>query len=136
MADQAYWWTQELAEAAPPDPLAAGTPVLDGFYLARQCEGDEALERELLGLFAAQAQVLCAALRATSDSPKAAADLAHRLKGAAAAVGAARVAAHAAWLENLGRRGPGARPGMADAVAPLERAVADACALIATRLAA
>ena len=134
MAELAHWWTQELAGAMPPDPGCGEIAVLDGGYLARQCLGDTALETELLELFAVQARALCAALHDMRGRPAAGADVAHRLKGAAAAVGAACVAAHAARLEALQRGG--AATGAPHEVACLEQAVDDACAAIARRLAA
>ena len=133
MAELAHGWTRELAGAMPPDWAAGDIAVLDAAYLARQCFGDIALEHELLQLFAAQARALCVVLHGMRGRPAAAADAAHRLKGAAAAVGAARVAAHAARLEALERGGAMAAP---DEVAGLEQAVEDACVLIALRLAA
>jgi HPt (histidine-containing phosphotransfer) domain-containing protein len=65
-------------------------PVIDLVHLSRQTCGDSALETELLRLFANQAQQIAARIdedRLPGDGPWRA-DLAHRLKGSARAVGA------------------------------------------------
>ena len=96
-------------------------PVLDCVHLSRQCAGDAGLEVELLALFRAEALALAQALADGAGlSPRDAADLAHRLKGSALAVGAGRVARAAAALE---ARAGAERP---KAVAALIGAVADA----------
>jgi HPt (histidine-containing phosphotransfer) domain-containing protein len=65
-------------------------PVIDLVHLSRQTCGDSALESELLRLFANQAQQIAARI---DEEPLPGdgswrADLAHRLKGSARAVGA------------------------------------------------
>jgi HPt (histidine-containing phosphotransfer) domain-containing protein len=86
--------------------------VLDLDHLRRQTAGDLALERDLLALFRTQ----CARLRLLIQeevSPVQRADVAHKLKGSARAIGALRLASLADRLEtNL-------RNGDADIVVPL-----------------
>lgn len=65
--------------------------AIDLVHLARQTGGDEALEQELLALFADQCQRQIDIIREVADRMKCA-DAAHTLKGAARAVGAWNVA--------------------------------------------
>jgi chemotaxis protein histidine kinase CheA len=92
----------ERNEAAP-----ALADVVDTAHLARYTMGDEALERELLRMFATQLQELVGGLRAARKAGDAAQWrlLAHTLKGAARAVGAFPIAEIAARAE---KDGPGA----------------------------
>ncbi len=85
---------------APPFPL-------DLVHLARQTMGDRALEAELLALFDRQAAQIAAALAAppAGETPALRADLAHKLKGSARAVGAHAVAAAAENYEHCARAG-------------------------------
>jgi HPt (histidine-containing phosphotransfer) domain-containing protein len=86
--------------------------VLDLDHLRRQTAGDRALERDLLALFKTQ----CARLRllmAEEESPVQRADVAHKLKGSARAIGALRLASLVDRLETDLRKGD------ADAAAPL-----------------
>jgi HPt (histidine-containing phosphotransfer) domain-containing protein len=76
---------------------------IDRDYLGRQCQGDEALEHELLGLFAMQARDLAAALSGASGPSEGRANIAHKLKGSALAIGAGRVARAAAAFEDAAR---------------------------------
>lgn len=62
-------------------------PAIDWSYLARQTMDDPELERELLALFATQAEAFGGRL-AAAGSDKGRRDLAHTLKGAARAIGA------------------------------------------------
>lgn len=79
---------------------------LDLVYLARQTAGDRALEVELLGLFDRQAASIAERLAAPEDENQdARADLAHKLKGSARAVGANGVAAAAEHYEYCARAG-------------------------------
>ena len=97
-----------------PDESTVGgfDPALDLVHLARQCLGDHELEAELLGLFRLQAPALTAQLADQSLLPlESKAKIAHKLRGSALSVGAARVA-RAAWrIEELataaGSRPPG-----------------------------
>ena len=81
------------------DPTS--TPALDRKHLARYTLGDEALEREVLGLFKADTPHRIAALRlaGTDRDWKMAA---HTLKGSSRAIGAWRLANSAAAAEALG----------------------------------
>jgi HPt (histidine-containing phosphotransfer) domain-containing protein len=108
-------------------PVAAPAgPAIDLVHLSRQTMGDEALETELLGLFAKQAALVTARLAQDSAAVELCrADLAHTLKGSARSVGAHRVAAAAEAYETAAREG-----GHPD-LATLEGAVAEACAVIA-----
>jgi HPt (histidine-containing phosphotransfer) domain-containing protein len=76
---------------------------IDRDYLGRQCQGDEALEHELLGLFATQVRDLAAALSGASGPSEGRANIAHKLKGSALAIGAGRVARAAAAFEDAAR---------------------------------
>jgi hypothetical protein len=75
---------------------------LDLVHLARHCLGDRALEDELLRLFRAQSQMLAAQLSDPSQlSLESKANIAHKLRGSALAVGARRVAGAALKIEEL-----------------------------------
>jgi HPt (histidine-containing phosphotransfer) domain-containing protein len=78
-------------------PLAPGDPAVDLVHLARMTLGEEGLEREVLGLFDRQAEMLLA--RMASETPRVVAALAHTLKGSASGVGAWRVAEAASAVE-------------------------------------
>ncbi len=80
--------------------------VVDTAHLARYTMGDTKLENELLGMFAGQAEELCAALRQAhgGDDAEGWRLAAHTLKGAARAVGAFPMAAAAEALEEAGPR--------------------------------
>jgi hypothetical protein len=57
-------------------------PPIDLVHLARQCQGDQDLEEELLGLFRAQARALAAQLSEPSTmSLELNANIAHKLRG-------------------------------------------------------
>jgi len=75
-------------------------PAIDLVHLARQTDGDVALEAELLALFDRQSASLLAQL--TVEGARApCADIAHKLRGSALAIGAGRVASAAQALETL-----------------------------------
>jgi len=75
---------------------------LDLVHLARHCLGDRELEDELLRLFRAQSQTLTAQLCDPSQlSLESKANIAHKLRGSALAVGARRVAGAALRIEEL-----------------------------------
>lgn len=82
---------------------AASSPI-DLVHLARQTMGDRALERELLALFERQAVQIADKLR-RAEAGATTADLAHKLKGSARAVGAGAVAAAAENYEHGARAG-------------------------------
>ena len=94
-------------EMPPPSRgFEASERPLDLVYLARQTAGDRALEVELLGLFDRQAASIAEKLAAPDDENQdARADLAHKLKGSARAVGANGVAAAAENYEYCARAG-------------------------------
>lgn len=105
-------------------------PALDTAFLERQVFGDRVLERELLGLFAAQCRRLGPIL-ASVDPGSVRADAAHTLCGAARAIGARRVAEVALACESALGQGPAA----AEAILPaLDAAIAAAQEAIAVRL--
>ena len=110
------------------EALPAMETLLDRAHLARQTFGDEALAAELLGLFAAQCRALGPAIADAARPAAERADLAHTLKGSALGIGAARVAALAARIEDAFRSGDAAA-GEA-LVPPLAGAVADTLALL------
>ncbi|MGO8739494.1 Hpt domain-containing protein [Rhodoblastus sp.] len=84
-------------------PARADTPI-DLVHLARQTMGDRELETELLGLFDRQATQIAEKLK-TPVAGAASADLAHKLKGSARAVGAHAVAIAADHYEHAARAG-------------------------------
>lgn len=83
------------------------TAAIDHAYLARFTLGNEALAREVLELFAAQAPLYLKALQmAATDRDWQ--EAAHTLKGSAAAVGARQLQRLAELAERVGRGPPGA----------------------------
>lgn len=72
-------------------------PAIDLSHLEAATFGDRALQREVLGLFEAQAEKLMHTIRAGDG--KARAEAAHALKGAARGVGAFAVADEAEKVE-------------------------------------
>ncbi len=91
-----FYRNSMLPEAAPP---SFERPI-DLVHLARQTLGDRDLEREVLGLFVAQARSVLDMLGAARDQRQRG-DLAHTLKGSARSIGAWRVAAKAEACEQL-----------------------------------
>jgi hypothetical protein len=77
--------------------LAPREPAVDVAHLARMTLGEDGLEREVLGLFDRQAEMLLA--RMASETPRVVAALAHTLAGSASGIGAWRVAEAAAAVE-------------------------------------
>lgn len=78
-------------------PRPSGGRPVDLVHLARQTGGDKALETEVLALFARQAREAVARIGSLDAGERS--ELAHRLAGAAKAVGAFEVARRAAALE-------------------------------------
>ena len=76
-------------------------PAIDLVHLARQTDGDAALEVELLALFDRQSATLLAQLAVDGAARGGRADIAHKLRGSALAVGAGRVASAAETLETF-----------------------------------
>ena len=93
---------------------------IDSAHLARYTLGDASLEREILGLFIAQAPQTLARLR-EADSERSWREAAHTLKGSARAVGAWRLAKAAEDCE----QGPGwhSRSTAAGMIAEVEAAL-------------
>ena len=110
---------------------AAGEPPIDLVHLARQTDGDSALQQELLALFDKQSASLLAQSSDRSAERRRRADAAHQLKGSALAVGAGAVARAAAAVEAaLAGRATGAEA-VESAIAALAAAVAAARAALA-----
>jgi HPt (histidine-containing phosphotransfer) domain-containing protein len=108
-------------------PLAPFHDPIDLQHLRRMTLGDEALEREVLGLFATQVAGLMAELAAL---PPQAALLVHKIKGSARGIGAFAVAEAAEELE-AALRGDGEPM---RALAQLDAAVGDVDLAIAAVL--
>ena len=83
------------ADSMPSSPTATGDQPIDLQHLQRMTLGDQALEREVLGIFLAQTARPIGDLLISAE-PTA---LAHRLGGSARAIGAFRIAERAAALE-------------------------------------
>jgi len=112
--------------AAP--PLA---PALDLAHLARMTLGERALEREVIGLFDRQADLLLA--RMASGEPRVVAALAHTLAGSASGIGAWKVAEAAAVVERVASE-PDAAVALTGVMDDLAAAVAEVHAAIAELL--
>jgi HPt (histidine-containing phosphotransfer) domain-containing protein len=102
LMDAAALLEEEIRPTAEPE-----TPLIDLVHLSRQTLGDVALENELLRLFVVQAQQYAAWLEAACAPGEALkrADLTHRLKGSARAVGAFPLAQAAELYEEALRAG-------------------------------
>jgi HPt (histidine-containing phosphotransfer) domain-containing protein len=111
--------------------FASDDPAIDLVHLARQTDGDDALEAELLALFDRQSASFAQKLGDSELPRRARADLAHKLRGSAVAIGAARVAAAAKALEIAFESGPFAVREPTPAIDELNLAVAEARAAIA-----
>jgi HPt (histidine-containing phosphotransfer) domain-containing protein len=114
---------QHRIDWMPSPPLVPDHVPIDFEHLGRTTFGDVGLEREVLGMFAAQAARLVAALeRLPADAPA----LVHTLKGSARAIGAGRVADGAGSLEAALRDNADPAPALAelrDAVAEVGAAI-------------
>ena len=108
-------------------PPADESGPIDLEHLRRMTLGDAGLEREVLGMFARQANQLAATL---ATAPPDTAALVHTLKGSARAIGAVRVAEAAAALESTIRDGRAHAESQAHALGVLGDAVAEADAAI------
>jgi HPt (histidine-containing phosphotransfer) domain-containing protein len=106
---------------------AEGRPPIDLVHLARATDGDESLESELLAMFDRQSAKLAERVTFAELPRRARADIAHRLRGSALAIGAFAVAEAAEAVETI-FEGAGAPE---DALAALGKAVAEARAAIA-----
>ena len=83
-----------------PAPQASAAPI-DLGHLSRYTLGDQALEQEVLQLFAAEVPVILGRLQC-ADTDSAWREAAHTIKGSARAVGAWTVARLAEEAESLG----------------------------------
>lgn len=116
--------------AAGAEMAAAEAPIIDLVHLARQTLGDNALERELLSLFARQAGEFAARLAGLDGASDARRreELAHTLKGSARAVGAFGVGHAAEAYEDALRAGAAdaglARDALAGEIAAARAAIA------------
>jgi HPt (histidine-containing phosphotransfer) domain-containing protein len=108
-----------MPQRARPAPIARLAPPLDAAELDRRTFGDAGLRREVLDLFAAQAPRLLAEIE--HGDARGRREAAHRLKGSAAAVAAAPLAAAAGVIEALA---PGDAPGRARSLARLRAELA------------
>jgi HPt (histidine-containing phosphotransfer) domain-containing protein len=96
---------QTLSLEKPETDPGPQAPIIDLVHLSRQTRGDGALENELLRLFANQAQQILLRIeeeRLPGDGHWRA-DLAHRLKGSARAIGAFPLGAAAEAYEDAVR---------------------------------
>jgi len=110
---------------------AADEPAVDLVHLARQTDGDSALQQELLALFDKQSASLLALSSDRSAERRDRADAAHQLKGSALAVGAGAVARAAAAAETALAGDVSGPEAVESAVAALATAVEAARAAIA-----
>lgn len=106
-----------------------GECPIDLVHLARATDGDESLEAELLAMFACQAEKLGERLRLRDLSRQTRADVSHRLRGSALAIGAFAVAETAGRLE-AALEAPGGEPeaewaALEGALAAAQTAIAD-----------
>lgn len=118
----------ESGAAEAPSGGARDLAPLDLAHLSRQCFGDKSLEIELLLQFRIQSLSIATQLEdGAARSPGSTADLAHRLRGSALAIGAGKVARAAATVEERGRAGGHSRSAeMARAISDLRDAVTEA----------
>jgi HPt (histidine-containing phosphotransfer) domain-containing protein len=110
--------------------LTDALPEIDLVHLARQTDGDEALEAELLAMFDVQSEKLMARLRLAEVGAQAKADIAHRLKGSALAIGAWRVAKAATAAETHFAKAASGACALGDSIGELGPAVEEARAAI------
>jgi len=128
-------FVREYVFNAAKDELTRDLPAIDLVHLARQSDGDAALESELLAMFDAQAAKLVARLNLPEVGPQAKADIAHRLKGSALALGAWRVAEAATAAETHFARNVAGEAPAGDPMQELQAAVNEARASIARLIA-
>jgi len=121
---------RESAFSAVKDDGNGDAPPIDLVHLARQTDGDEALEDELLKMFDTQSAKLLARLRLAEVGPQAKADIAHRLKGSALAIGARRVAEAATTTETHFAKSAAGEPTHGDPLVDLQAAIDEARAAI------
>jgi HPt (histidine-containing phosphotransfer) domain-containing protein len=127
--------TAERRPGARPSQAILDEPAIDLVHLARQTDGDAALEADLLAMFDRQSAQLLTKLSARETSRAGSADLAHSLRGSALAIGAGRVASAALALETLLESDLFPEEEQVEALAALADAVAEARAEIGRLLA-
>ena len=116
----------EPADAPPLAPHAQGNErVIDREHLSRMTGGDQNLEREVLGIFVVQCDVLLARMRGAPSALAAA--LAHTLNGSARGIGAWSVTEAAEAVERIAT----VQGDIAAAVARLSAVTAETRAAIA-----
>jgi HPt (histidine-containing phosphotransfer) domain-containing protein len=124
--------------ADPADPAESRSPqhpALDLAHLSRMTLGERDLEREVLCLFAGQAEMLLAHMR--EADPQAVAAQAHTLKGSARGIGAWPLARAAAEVEAAAQscdREGGDRARLARGLQDLALAAGEVRRMIATHL--
>ncbi len=112
-------------------PLVPGAPAIDHAHLARMTHGERDLEREVLHLYATQADLLLNRMLAEPKgrlSVAAVAALAHTLSGSSRGIGAWEVAAAAAALEAdvaQGREIASSMARLAQAIRAVQDAIAE-----------
>lgn len=116
--------------AVPSADAQPGANAIDWMHFEVAVAGDTELEAELLALFLEQSAMLFRIIAGAAEGDEGGLEAAHRLVGAARAVGAFGVAAAASAAEAAARRGALA-PGV---VSRLSQAVADARVAVASRL--
>jgi HPt (histidine-containing phosphotransfer) domain-containing protein len=107
-------------------PLVPDSAPIDRRHLTQMTLGEQSLEREVLGLFDRQAEMLIGRMRGANGAVAAA--MAHTLKGSARGIGAWRVAEAAEAVE-LAATGP--KSTLAAGIDRLDGAVAEARSEIA-----
>ncbi|KAA0076746.1 Hpt domain-containing protein [Tardiphaga sp. P9-11] len=113
----------ERVQWMPSPPLVPDDGPIDFTHLQRMTMGDVSLEREVLAMFAAQSSEL---IEKIVKMPADMAELTHKLKGSAQAVGAFRITEAAEWVEG----GLRDNSDIAEALITLTDAVLDARAEI------
>ena len=133
------WAASPAATGSRQESPALGDPdsPVDLVHLARQCQSDPGLEEELLGLFTPLARSLAAQISDPQMRLEPKANIAHKLRGSALAIGAGRVAVAAGAIEDIARSARGGdvpeeaqTRAAARAIAALQAAVAEAIAHI------
>ena len=118
-------------EISPPDDH---DPPIDLVCLGRQCQGDSALEEELLGLFRRLAGADALRLADPRMGLAGKAGIAHKLRGSALTIGARRVARAADAVEAVARASAvdseEQSAAVSLAIAEVQAAVAEAIAMI------
>ena len=128
LAEAAEPAVRRLSERVDAPPLAPSGHAIDRAHLARMTHGERPLEREVLQLFAMQAELLLGRMR--DAAPKVAGALAHTLNGSARGIGAWQVAEAAEAVEKCAASGCD----LIEARKRLLHAVDEAQAAIAERL--